>query len=320
MCRFVQTQALVEIDEAALKYLASELAAAYGGPPVKVLHWLAAAPASVQVFINQANLEEAVSFLTLFHAIGFCYWGEPRWTFTSYGTTYNGSLALLHSLRENLYHLKNLAANKNTNTDQFSAGLGGVNRLCLLPERLAFFRDLTRRLQEGELTRLLQEEDCLTKAFYIEASYTGFQDTARIDTPQGKVILPFLKRAQLLVSDIDYLMRLKGGGGLPGADMLTAFADYKVPQLLREAGALIYSPELSEKVDTKIELTEDSLDELSIRASTIVAVDKLKRLIAQRGVSLSAAEVDNLLWLKSQKEAQAPSSIRPYHRTMTCRY
>ncbi len=58
-------------------------------------------------------------------------------------------------------------------------------------------------------------------------------------------------------------------------DALTMFADYRVPQILREFDIMSYSPELSELIDTNKELAYSSNYEVEIRAVTVIAVDKI---------------------------------------------
>lgn len=311
----------VQMDEAAVKYLAGELVQASAAPPLSEMHWLAAAPAGVQLYFNQAGLRDIVRYLTIFHTIGFCYWGEPRWTYSSYGTSYDGSLALLHSLRENLPSLLELStaqADRQKSLAAFTACLGGRNVLNQIEKRHQFFSDLLDLMEQGVADkpledRLMQEEEALAKAFWIGENLPGFADMA----PGKEGPLYFFKRAQILSSDIDFILRKRGHNGLSGVEKLTAFADYKLPQLLREAGVLIYSEALSAAVDNKIELVAGSPQEIAIRAQTIVAVEKLKEFMALRGLKLTAAETDNLLWLKAQRQSEKHQTVRPYHRTLT---
>ena len=58
-------------------------------------------------------------------------------------------------------------------------------------------------------------------------------------------------------------------------DQLTTFPDYRVPQILRHAGAIRYSDSLAEKVDQRVEVEIGSVEEVGIRAATVVAVDQL---------------------------------------------
>ena len=63
----------------------------------------------------------------------------------------------------------------------------------------------------------------------------------------------FLKRAQILVSDV---WSAFGRRGIGGVGEVTTFPDYRVPQLLREVGCLAYGEELAGMVDRKDEIGE----------------------------------------------------------------
>lgn len=148
----------------------------------------------------------------------------------------------------------------------------------------------------------------------------GFRDTA-IDGYQGRWIA-FYKRAQILCAD---LWAALGNGQhqnnntgtnkintttithgrsdsvedgsiildychFRDMDNITTFADYRVPQLLRHLGVLVYSPHLEVKVDNGVELMPCSADELYIRAGTVVAVDLLVNLVRSKLQLISKQE------------------------------
>jgi hypothetical protein len=57
------------------------------------------------------------------------------------------------------------------------------------------------------------------------------------------------------------------------------FADYRVPQILREYNILTYSELLAEKIDNFIELEYSCQYEVEIRALTVIAVEKILEAI-----------------------------------------
>jgi hypothetical protein len=126
-----------------------------------------------------------------------------------------------------------------------------------------------------------------------------------------------LKRAQICVADLATAFNGQGCGQLVALDELTAFADYKLPQLLRAAGVLVFLPELAAQVDACTLLPAGSAPEVEIRAATIWAVERLRRALAGHGVVRRASEIDYRLWAESQV---ATSDLRPYHRTLTIYY
>jgi hypothetical protein len=124
--------------------------------------------------------------------------------------------------------------------------------------------------------------------------------------------VPLLKRAQILPAD------LHGAGVARFPDLadLTCFPDYKLPQVLRHHGALVYSAGLARRVDGREELRAGEPAEVEIRAATVVAVERLREALAARGRELMSIQVDWILW----DVGQALRPVSPYHRTRTIFY
>jgi len=95
------------------------------------------------------------------------------------------------------------------------------------------------------------------------------------------------------------------------------FADYRVPQYLREMNILTYTPELSAAIDSKTQIPFGSEEEIELRACTVVAVDLLQQALREKGCDLLVLELDWLLWQMGEK---AKDEIAPHHRTLTIYY
>ena len=141
----------------------------------------------------------------------------------------------------------------------------------------------------------------------------SFNDATQYDGAEVR----FYKRAQILVADLHGAFAGAGLGAFSDLSLLTAFADYKVPQVLRELGVLIYSDGLSATVERRALLPQGSPPEVEIRAATVWACELLRRELATAGRLLRATEVDWALWLAGQS---LPAGSRPYHRTYTVFY
>jgi len=78
------------------------------------------------------------------------------------------------------------------------------------------------------------------------------------------------------------------------------FADYRVPQILRHVGIFEYSESLAHKIDSEEELPYSSVDEVEIRAATVIAVEMIITEIRQDPYLAerikNSYEVDWLLW------------------------
>jgi hypothetical protein len=127
----------------------------------------------------------------------------------------------------------------------------------------------------------------------------------------------FLKRAQIFAADLHSAFGGTKLGRFTDMDELTAFADYKLPQVLRHLGVLSYGQDLSNRVDQQIFLEAGSLEEVEIRANTLWGVELIRQELDRAGKGLRSFEIDWTLWnLGQQREFRK----RPYHRIVTSFY
>jgi hypothetical protein len=268
-----------------------------------------------------------LNWLLLLDALNFCFWAfphEPRWRVEWRGETLDGynalAAALSRAVEEGspLYDAAYLAA---LNEETLAAILRPAPDAAPIPlfaERLANAREVGYILLErydGQFANALDVagSNAVSLALLLARDFSSFADVA---SWSGQPV-PFLKRAQICVADIDTAFGGKGLGAISGLDQLTAFADYKLPQLLRYQDALVYAPELAAQVDAYEEIAAGSAPEVEIRAATVWAVELLRRALARTGIERSASEIDYRLWNESQTPAFA---MRPYHRTRTIYY
>lgn len=127
----------------------------------------------------------------------------------------------------------------------------------------------------------------------------------------------FLKRAQICVADLHGSFSGKGYGSFTDLDQLTAFADYKVPQVLRHFGILEYRPSLAARIDKQDLIAPGSEEEIELRAATVWACELLRRqMVYSTGSTITASEIDNRLWHIGQNMPE----MKPYHRVRTIYY
>ncbi len=123
-----------------------------------------------------------------------------------------------------------------------------------------------------------------------------------------------------------------GKGELRNLDKLTAFADYKIPQILRSLGVIKYTKQLANKIDSYELIQKGSEDENEIRAATIWAVELIRNEVEKKSERsetlireglqkkydfITASHIDSMLWKMSQTKAKGE---KPYHRTLTTAY
>ncbi len=313
----VQAARSVRLYPEAIARIAERLAAAGLTVPAwdKHYHW-------------SDDAGRAVNVVLLLDALNFCFWadlGESRWQLTYEGEQLDGYWALAAALKraievedcplwdaDFLEEISEEDANCIFHPDGQSSG-----RIPMFAARLANMHEVGRvlnRKYDGWFGAAIEAEDRSAPALVrrLVADFPSFDDAT---TYAGREVRLY-KRAQICASDLYGVFDGRNWGALRDLDVLTAFADYKVPQILRAEGILTYAPDLAASVDALEPLMAGSPEEVEIRAATVWGVELLRRALAERGVTARPFEIDWLLWTL----AQGRQDMAPYHRTRTVFY
>ena len=315
--RVMRSARLVSLDPAAIADLAERWAA---------LPWPESI-ATLETLHVPGAPERIPNWTLLLDALNFCFWGEPgkpRWRVRWRDVSHDGydalAAALSRAVEDGLpvWDADWLAELEAETLERILRPEDGCPMIPLFAERLTNAREVGRVLRgryEGQFANVVEDADydAVTLALALEREFSSFADVALWE---GQPV-PFLKRAQICVADLRAITGGAGVGDIHGMERLTAFADYKLPQLLRRFGAIRYAPELAAQVDGYMLIPAGSPPEVEIRSATVWAVELLRRELAQRGMSRTASEIDFRLWSESQ--THAPDD-RPYHRTRTIYY
>lgn len=264
--------------------------------------------------------ERTVNYLFLLDALNFCFWGKPKWSIVYNGERLDGYWALAAALKravEQDPHLVEPCLLRRITPREMAKVLHGNRRIPLFEERCQNARELGVVLCAlwGDAARFVEaaERDAAALARMVVDYFSSFNDIALY---RGRTIR-FFKRAQILAADLWGAFGGKQWGAFTNLETLTAFADYKLPQILRAWGILQYSPALARRVDARVELHAGSAAEVEIRAATLWAVELLRDALARRGRKLWSVQVDWILWEASQGRFDG---MKPYHRVRTMYY
>jgi hypothetical protein len=177
-------------------------------------------------------------------------------------------------------------------------------------ENLKEAGNVLRKKYKGKFINLLEDArfDAISIVNLLVHDFPSFRDIFDLD----RETIYFLKRAQICVQDLSYLQQKNKKFQIKNIDVLTAFADYKIPQILRRYGVVSYSKELADKVDNYVLIPSGSREEIEIRSATIWCIELIKQKIGK----YPSADIDNALWLISQNQ----SDIQPHHRTYSIFY
>lgn len=266
--------------------------------------------------INSFSIQEMVHFLLIYHAIGFSYWGEPKWTIEYKEKQYDGAIGLIMAfckeLEQNPSFLQFHQLEKTTLKD-WERILQGNTKIPMLEERYECIQEISHTVTTQmnnnfyEQIKDLDKDEELFQS--IIQNFPSFTDKAEYDDKP----VYFYKRAQLLTSDILYWKKQKEGKEIINQN-LVGCADYKIPQVLRNLNIVMYTKELADLIDKQVEIPKQSKYEIEIRASMIVVIQKIKEIV---GNCYSNIEINDYLWLKGQEKGNKKF---PYHRTRTIAY
>lgn len=271
-------------------------------------------------FGSAGSYEQDVQLIFIEDAVNFCFWaeaGKEKWQVEWQGKTIKGGWYALKTCFERaldagvpILDARYLADFDKSKAKEFFKSSNGIP-IPLLDKRIENLREAGRVLlnkYEGEFINVVKKSnfDAIKLVKILTDDFSSFRDVAELD---GKLVY-FLKRAQIVACDISYL---KTGRGLTNTNQLTAFADYKIPQMLRMFGVIEYDNNLAQRVDEMVLIPAGSREEVEIRAATIWGIELLRQMLK----NYSAADVDNALWLLSQN---SETQTQPYHRTYTIFY
>jgi hypothetical protein len=267
--------------------------------------------------------EHSANWILALDAMNFCFWAEkdqPRWSITYGGENLNGYMAEAASLKravEEDFPLWDAAYLNNMSAETLAQIFRGQQTIPLFEQRLQIVREVGRVLLErydGHFVHVIEEasRSAVRLALLLAKAFPSFHDVALY----RKRNVRFFKRAQICVADLHTAFAGSSWGAFADLDQLTAFADYKLPQVLRHCGVLAYHPLLAERIAKQLPLEAGSAEEVEIRAATVWACELLRRELARQGHALTAAEIDLRLWLLGQQSA----AMQPYHRTRTIFY
>jgi hypothetical protein len=311
--RVAKKSQLVEIDQSALIVFCEQIRT----DDIKVPRW-----DSFHHYCG--NKEETVFYLLVLDTINFCFWapsGEARWEIEHGSDRLSGYFGLAVSLKqavESGVPITKADYLSGLTMDHLSRILGGEGKLPLMTERLENLRELGHVLQTeftGDALNLVEAANgsALSLVRLLAEKLRSFQDVAEF---QGHEVFLY-KRGQLFAADLNGAFSGKGVGHFHDIDKLTAFADYKLPQVLRHLGIFRYAPSLASTVDQGVYLEPGSPGEVEIRANTIWAVELIRRELSSLGKPLKAFEIDWILWNLGQK---GEFREKPYHRTLSIFY
>jgi len=268
--------------------------------------------------------QKTVLYLLVLDALNFCFWPAEegnRWEIIWGSKRLSGYFALAASLSQAMKSgipLEQAGYLEGLSLERFREILGGSGELQLMERRVAILNELGHVLEEeyhGDASRLVEAAGGSAQKL-VGLLVDGVPSFRDVSEYRGQQVY-FYKRAQIFCADLNGAFEGRCWGQFEDIDQITAFADYKLPQVLRKLTILRYDHELAQRVDNKELLEPGSPEEIEIRANTIWAVEMIREELASLGRPLKAFEIDWILWNLGQQEE---FTSQPHHRTVTIFY
>lgn len=266
----------------------------------KIKFWLSSNPYN----LFDMNIDKIINFLLVFDAIDYCFWGQPKWTIETSEGSKDGSDALLYALL-NYVKEKNKVDFSNVSFKEFSNILKGNIDIPFLKERyntIISICDIVNKKMNGNFYNYIKNINTDTELFNIIINnFKDFYDERQYNDRT----IYFYKLAQLLTSDILHIKELINGTKVDYSH-LVGCADYKIPQTLRALGILEFNSELSNVVDNKCLIEENSIYEVEIRANAIAVINYITSSL----VGICSIDINDYLFLSSKS---VKNIVKPYH-------
>lgn len=273
---------------------------------------------------NKWTLDTLLQIIFVFNTINYCFWAgkeEKKWTVKIDDEEMDGSIALFRCIEKEVKRNADFLAGDelaDLSRSHLRSVLAGNITIPLFEERLKCLHEAGRVLEkqfENSFMGVYKKagNDAITLADLLVAHFPYFDDISEYKATK----IGFYKRAQLNSKMISDALVANSEKELKNLNKLTAFADYKIPQILRNLGIIKYTEELANKIDSYVLIEKGSEDEVEIRSATVWAVELIRQELQKKYDFVTSSHVDSMLWNKSQTKTKGD---KPYHRTITIAY
>ena len=189
--------------------------------------------------------EKTVSYLLVLDSLNFCFWplpGKAKWEIEYKSEKLSGYYAMAASLTkavESGIPVTSSAYLAGLTSDELNRIFEGVGELQLMGARVQILNELGQvlvREYDGNACKLVEAagNSAANLARLLAEKFPSFSDIAQY---RGHDVF-FHKRAQIFAADLHGAFNGRKWGCFGDMDGLTAFADYKLPQVLRHLAQL----------------------------------------------------------------------------------
>lgn len=249
-------------------------------------------------FVGSA--EDTAAYLLVLAAMNFGACQPEAWRFEYRGENLDGYFAVSSALKvamESGQQLGSATFLRQMSESQLRSIFQGTGELPFFARRVEMLRELGSVLEAkfgGKATGLIDAaEHSAEKLLSLMANkFPSFSDTAIYKNRN----VALFKRAQIFIGDLYGSFEGQGCGRFADIQKITAFADDSLPFILRKLGFLRYGKSLADRVDDRVEIGAGTSEEVEIRAGAIVAVELVRRALADCGIIRNSVQLDWIFW------------------------
>lgn len=261
--------------------------------------------------LNPIPLDREIGVNLFVNVINFCF-KDPsnghEYVFDDGSKKVKRFLGLFMALKESGTDWNNLSLVASLSPEKWKnmVQLSPTNTLYLGEERGVRIKGFARQLCD---------KGFLTVRGFIGS--TGFDTQTILQTLSSSVYFDdeFLKRAQLTVRMLGDVYKAHKMPGFKNTEILTAMADYRIPQVYYNLGSIKLSNWLLDKLMLEELLKPGGREERALR-STVITISE----IVAKTLDISEGEVDMLEWTLSQKMAKENFLPIPHMLVATDKY
>lgn len=280
--------------------------------------------------------EATVNFIFLMDLLNFCFWSDSsdpqhRFAVEYQGQRWTGYWSLVAAIHRALEEdipitTPSFWTNDTVCTDNLLRYVfRSATEECipLLDERITCIREAGRILMvefDCSVLELIQEaeQSAATLVNLLVTRFPCFKDIAIFENET----IHFYKRAQIFAADLWACFEGQKHGTFNDIDIITMFADYRIPQMLHSLGCLRYSPSLESRIRNLTQLESGGSWEIQLRGCSIWCVELIRREILRQHpkAEVNAILIDFFLYdTMKEREVEAKETI-PHHRTRSIWY
>lgn len=270
---------------------------------------------------------QAIDWIFLVDTLNFCFWtneNTPSWTVDGH-TGYFALCAAINRALNDGIDITNPQYYATITEQDLAKILRSDNdkTVPLLKERVQCLREvgavLLKQFNGTFKTCVEHAQQSATKLLQlIIETFPCYRDEANYK----KYRVGIYKRAQILIGDIWACFNNKNLGHFTDIGEITMFADYRVPQSLIYYGAMEYSQDLKNILESNMLLEHGCEMEVEIRGCSIHAVELLKDWVQKNSdYGVNSILIDHFLWDFRRKHAEEILQMNiPFHKTLSIYY